>query len=67
MSKLTNASARRLAKLLFGIEKQKRMKIIHCLDTDFQCLVLEEIKILNDDAPLDLRDTSPPGAMPNCS
>ena len=67
MSNFTNASARRLARLLLEIKKDKREKIIWCLDSDFRCKVLEEINILEKDMPLELQDTLPPGRIPNCS
>ena len=63
----TNASARRLARQLWSLPKKKRSEIIECLDTDFKCAVLEEIVKLNKDKPLAMRDTAPPGSIPNCS
>jgi len=68
MSNFTNASARRLARqLCIHCSKEKRKKIVECLDTDFRIAVLEEIAKLHEDMPLELRDTTPPGRIPNCS
>ncbi len=64
---LTRTSARKLARLLFDIERTKRQKIIWCLDSDFRSKVLEEINTLEGDLPVGLRDTLPPGKVPNCS
>jgi len=63
----TNASARRLARQLWSLPKKKRSEIIECLDTDFKCAVLEEIVKLKKDWPVHLKDTLPPGSIPNCS
>ena len=63
----SDGSARRLARLLLGVKKDKREKIVWCLDSAFRCKVLEEISILEKDMPIGLQDTLPPGRGPNCS
>ena len=67
MTNFTNASARRLARLLLSIKKEKREKILWCLDSDFRMAVSEEIITLKRDMPLEMQDTTPPGRIPNCS
>ena len=67
MNNFTNESARKLARLLLDIKKEKREKILWCLDSSFRILVAEEIIILKRDMPLELQDTIPPGRVPNCS
>ena len=67
MMDFTSANARKLARLLITIEKEKREKIIWCLDTEFRTRVLAEVNILKLDMPLEMQDTLPPGRIPNCS
>ena len=67
MSNFTNASARRIARQIAPLPRKKRSGVLECLDTDFKVAVLEEIIKLNKDMPLELRDTLPPGRIPNCS
>ena len=67
MNSFDNTSARRLARHLLDLPRKKRSEIIECLDTDFASMVLEEISHLKEDMPLELRDTLPPGRIPNCS
>jgi Mg/Co/Ni transporter MgtE len=63
----TEDNARKLAKLLLSLKKERREKIVCCLDSEFAFRVLEEMNILKEDMPFDLRDTLPPGRIPNCS
>ena len=67
MTDLNDRNAGRLARLLFDIERQKRLKIISCLDTDFQVLVLNHLSTLKRDMPFEMRNNAPPGKVPNCS
>jgi len=67
MKEIKRESARKLARLLFSLGEQDRMKAVSCLDTEFQYLVLEEISRLKRDLPLDKQDTAPPCEIPNCS
>ena len=67
MSNFTDASARRLARQLLPLSREKRSGILDCLDTDFRCAVMREIIELKKDWPMFLNDTLPPGSIPICS
>lgn len=60
-------NARVLAKHLMDLDKEKRMKIVHCLDTDYQLLVLQEMKIIENGWSSTQKNNTPPGKVPNCS
>ena len=64
MNNFTNASARRLARQLFDLSKEKRTQILRALDSDFRGKVKEELVVLNQDMPLELRDTDPVHPVP---
>jgi len=59
MNNFTNASARRLARQLLDIDKDKRTRILEALDSDFRSKVIEALTVLNQDMPLERRDTDP--------
>ena len=59
MTKLTVEDARKMARILFDMNKNERTNVLASLDSDFKMLVKQELLSLNDDAPLDKRDTVP--------
>ena len=66
MSNFTEASARLLARQLLTIERKKRNEVVFSLDTDFRISVVREIKRLESDIPLELRDTEPASPIAPC-